>query len=86
MDPDEVFLMWGPQRRAEPEESSHFDLELVVRSAASPTRTERVLQGRQPVTRATPSFAAASLTDERLYPDHLFIKKIVPIMASLCSP
>lgn len=35
-----------------------------------------------PVTDAIKSFIAAFLLDKRFYRDHLFIKRIVPIMAS----
>ena len=39
-----------------------------------------------PVTDAIKSFIVAFLLDKRFYQDHLFIKKIVPIMASLRPP
>lgn len=76
----------GPQRRASWGTPATLIWSRPLRKHGAPRRDGAGAAGATACHKCHQILPGASLTDKRFYRDHLFIKKIAPIMASLCSP
>ena len=78
---------WGLSHCLDPKQCASWSKQTSLRRRSVIHQDkETVAASPFPVTDTIKSFTVAFLLDKRFYRDHLFIKKTVPIMASLHSP